>query len=149
MKALRSRWSEILGVVLAMLLLGCSGDDGSSPTEPSPMVDTIVVESISPPPGSPLRAGSPVTFRARVRYELVSAGSGRVALVIQDQLSRNISPTIPQPSAQVARGSGTVELADTINLAASGATSVHVFFPLLPTGAPRSTAAQQVIYSVR
>ena len=146
MKALRNCWLGVVGFALVMLL-SCSG--GDSPTEPSPLADSVVIESISPPQRDPLSAGSQVTFQARVRYGLASADSGRILMVIQDQFSRNISPTVPQPSAPILRGTGTAELSDTITVPASGVTSVHVFLPLLPAGSTSTSVVQSVTYSVR
>lgn len=144
---MRNRWTAVLGLSLALALLGCSG--GDSPTDPGPTTDSLNFESFEPAVSSLLAPGSRVTFRARVRYALATASTGRVAIVIQDQSDNNISPTRPQPSSTVTLGAGTVELADTITVPATGVTGVHVFYTLLPTGAPRSTATQRVIYTVR
>lgn len=140
------RCSHVVGLALTILLLSCSGGDG--PTDPSPVVDSVAVESISPPQSDPLRAGGQVIFRARVSYTLVSASLGRISIVIQDQSRRNLSTTIPQPSAQVNGGSGTVELSDTVTILASGVSSVQVFFPLLPSGATNTSVVSVVTYSV-
>lgn len=129
-----------------LLMLGCS--NGDSPTDPAPTVDSVAVESITPAAGDSLRAGSRITFRARVRYTLATASSGRVSMVIEDQASRNISTTSPQPSIQVQRGSGTVELVDTINIPANGVTRVDVFLPLFPAGASSTSTVQVVRYPV-
>ena len=148
MRELKSCRLNVLGLAVGLLLmLGCS-DDGGSPTDPEPQIDSVSVESITPAAGEVLRAGSQVTFRARVRYTLATASSGRVSMVIEDQTSRNISSTVPQPSAQVQRGSGTAELVDTINLPASGVTRVDVFLPLFPTGASSTSTVQIVRYPV-
>ena len=146
MKALRGCRFGVLGFALAMLL-SCSG--GDSPTDPSPPADSVVIESISPPQSDPLSAGSQVTFRARVRYGLASADSGRIHIVIQDQLNRSISPTTPQPRVQIIRGTGTVELSDTVTVPASGVTSVQVFFPLVPAGSTNTSVVDTVTYTVR
>jgi hypothetical protein len=147
MAEMRNRWSAVLGLSLALLMLGCSGSD--SPTDPGPTTDSLVLESFEPPVSTVLAPGSRVSFRARVRYALATASTGRVLIVIQDQTGNNISGTSPQPSVAVTLGAGTVELADTITVPASGVTSVQVFYPLIPGGAQQSTVVQRVIYTVR
>jgi hypothetical protein len=146
-RLMRRSWSATLILALALLSSGCSG--GDSPTDPGPANDSVVLESFEPASGTVLAPGSRVTFRGRVRYALASASTGRVSIIIQDQLDTNISPTSPQPSVTVTLGTGTVELADTITVPASGVTSVRVFYPLFPTGASRSSVVQSVVYSVR
>jgi hypothetical protein len=147
MKGLNSRriglWCLALGMTLGT---GCSGGR-SSPTEPSPTIDSVALETISPPTGNSLAAGSRVEFRGRVRYTLASASAGVVALVIQDQAGRSLNG--PQPNVSVSRGGGTVELTSTIQLPVSGVSSVDVIFPLFPSGARESAAAVSVSYSVR
>lgn len=136
-----------LGLAVGLLLmLGCS--DGDSPTDPAPTVDSVAVESITPAAGQSLSAGSRVTFRARVRYTLATASTGTISMVIEDQASRNISTTSPQPRAQIQRGSGTVELVDTVNIPANGVTRVDVFLPLFPGGASSTNTVQVVRYTV-
>jgi hypothetical protein len=146
MKVSRNRWFGVLGLLLYLSLAGCSGD-GGSPTDPLPTNDAVLLESITPSPVEPLIAGSRVTFSARVRYALATADTGRVSLVIEDQDFQLFSPT-PQQRASVLRGEGIVELADTVDIPAR-VTTVHVFTPLFPTGAARSTAVQRVSYTVR
>ena len=141
-----NRWSVVLALIVCLFMLGCSGD-GDSPTDPLPTNDAVLLESITPPAASTLVAGRQVTFRARVRYALATANTGQVSLVIEDQDFRVIS-TPPQTSAAVVRGEGTVELVDTVTIPASGVTRVLVFTPLFPAGASRSTAVQQVTYTV-
>jgi hypothetical protein len=144
---LKNRWLDVLGLAVGLLLmLSCS--DGDSPTDPGPQIDSVAVESITPAAGESLLAGSRVTFRARVRYTLATASSGQISIIVEDQSSRNISSTRPQPSAQVQRGSGTVELADTIDVPANGVTRVDVFLPLFPAGASSTSTVQVVRYPV-
>ena len=144
-----SRWAAATILVLGLFALSCSGDGGDSLTEPSPTMDTVAIEVITPERGTRLTAGSRVTFQVRGRYTLASASSGRIGLVIEDQDFKNISATVPQPFSTVTRGGGTLEIADTVTVPATGVTTVHVFLPLLPTGASRSTAVDHVVYPVQ
>jgi hypothetical protein len=134
--------------LMMLLALGCSDSD-SSPTEPEPTINSVIIETITPARDTTLSAGSRVTFRARVSYTLATASSGRLSMIIQDQASRNISSTSPQPNAQVSRGGGVVELADTVTIPANGVTRVDVFVPLLPAGAASTNTVQIVSYPVR
>jgi hypothetical protein len=147
MKPSWNRWPSVLGVILCLSLLGCSGD-GDSPTDPLPTNDAMLLESITPSPFEPLVAGSRVTFRVRSRYALATANTGHVTLVIEDQNLRLFSPTAQQ-RATVTRGEGRVEIADTVDIPARGVTLVHVFTPLFPAGSSSSTAVQQATYTVR
>jgi hypothetical protein len=144
-----SRWAAVSILILGLFVLSCSGDGGSSPTEPSLNMDSVAIEVITPERGTSLTAGSRVTFRVRGRYTLAGASSGRIGLVIEDQDFKNISATVPQPSSAVTRGGGTLEIADTVNIPATGVSTIHVFLPLIPTGASRSTAVDHVVYSVQ
>lgn len=149
MRSSKNRWPGLLGFAITMLLvLGCSDGD-SSPTEPEPTINSIAVETITPAQGTTLSAGSRVTFQARVRYTLATASSGRISMVIEDQASRNISPTSPQPNVQVSRGGGVVELTDTVTIPANGVTRVDLFVPLLPAGASSTNTVQLVRYPVQ
>lgn len=148
MEALKGQWIGMGCLVLGMALAAGCSDGGSSPTEPSPTIDSAVLETVSPPAGTLLTAGSQVVIRGRIRYTLASTGSGTVVLVIQDQNGRSLV-TGPQPSASIARGGGTVELTYTLQIPATGVSSVDAIFPLFPSGARESVAAPSVKYSVR
>jgi hypothetical protein len=143
-----SRWAAVSILVLGLFLQGCSGDDKSSPTEPLPTTDTVAIETITPERGTTLTPGSRVTFQVRGRYTLASASTGRIGLVIEDQNFKNISSSVPQPSATVIRGGGTLQIADTITIPANNVTTVHVYLPLIPNGSSSSTAVDRVTYSV-
>ena len=93
--------------------------------------DAIALTSITPSAGTHLRAGRTVTFTATLTYTLASAARGQIAVVIQDQFDRNLRPPDSyQTFVQIARGTGTVTLSDSIALPGSGVSYVSVFFPL-------------------
>lgn len=148
MKSSTNRWPGLLGLAITMLLvLGCSDGD-SSPTEPEPTIDSLAIETITPVQGTSLSAGSRVIFQARVRYTLATTSSGRISMVIEDQASRDISPATPQPTIQITRGGGVVELTDTVDIPATGVTRIDVFVPLFPAGASSTNTVQVVRYQV-
>jgi len=137
---------RLLGVLLsAAAVVSCSK---SSPTEPVLDLDSVTIVSIQPPAGTVLQAGARVTFTATIGYHLVNASSGSVFIVVQDQALKNLSSTVPVPSVNVVRGTGTVGLSDSVVIPAAGVTSVGVFFPLLQTGATVTQTVQSVSYTV-
>lgn len=132
-------------LLLATGIIFCS----HSPTEPVVADrDSITLVSIQPSLGTSLQAGAPVAFTATIAYDLASVPSGLVALVIEDQAFRNLSSTVPQPTMTVARGNGTVTLADHVVIPANGVTTVYVYFLLAASGATDSLVAQRVSYQV-
>jgi len=136
---------RIVGVLLsAATITSCSK---SSPTEPV-LQDSVTIVSIQPPAGTTLQAGAPVTFTAAITYHLASAPSGSVAILIADQLGRNLSTTVPQPQVPVANGTGTVVLTDQVVLPSSGVATVLVLFPLFATGNTSTQTFQSASYPV-
>lgn len=105
--------------------------------------------NIQPPASTSLQAGAPVTFTATIGYHLVNASSGSIYVVIQDQASKNLPLTVPQPSMNVARGTGTVNFSDSVVIPATGVTSVSVSFPLVQMGAHETEVGQSVVYAVK
>ena len=135
-----------LPLLSLLVFSACSEGGGGSPTESA--IDALTIESVSPPTDTPIRPGSQVTFSGRVRYTLVSEGTGFIVMIVSDLSGNNLSRSIPQPNASVRRGSGTIELRDTIQLL-PGPVTVRVTFALFPGGAQRSTAFDGVTYTVR
>jgi hypothetical protein len=137
---------RFVGILLAAAAIAsCSK---SSPTEPALDLDSVTIVSLQPPAGTVLQAGARVIFTATIGYHLVNAASGSVFIVVQDQALRNLSSTVPVPSVNVVRETGTVGLSDSVVIPAAGVTSVGVFFPLLQTGATMTLTVQSVSYSV-
>jgi hypothetical protein len=99
--------------------------------------------------GTPLQASETVTFTATLAYTLATADSGQIVIVIQDQNDRKLQQLgRAQPAAVVSKGTGTLTLADTIMIPASGVSSVRVIFPLVPAGATRTEVLVSVSYPV-
>jgi hypothetical protein len=133
--------------LLIAALIGCGGE--SPTTTPTPADDAVSLSSITPAAGTVLHANEMVTFTATLNYTLASAESGQVVIVIQDQLNQNLKPQgVPQPTAAVMRGTGTVTLTDSILIPGSGVTSVRVVFPLALAGATRTEVLVSVSYPV-
>jgi hypothetical protein len=135
---------RILSISIAAAAIGSCNH---SPTEPV-VADSVTIVSIQPLPGTTLQAGAPVTFTATIGYDLETAPSGFVVIVIQDQASNNLSSTVPQPTVNVARGTGTVVLTDQVVIPTRLVTKVWVSFPLVHTGATATPVFQQVSYPV-
>jgi len=51
--------------------------------QPDPAVDSVKIVSISPTTDTPLRVGETVTLQVEIEYNLTSAESGTVTLVVQ------------------------------------------------------------------
>jgi len=137
---------RIVGVLLSATTITCCSN--SSPTEPAFLQDSVTVLSVQPPAGTTLQASTTVVFTATVDYHLASAPSGTVLILIEDQSFRNLSATVPQPRATVAKGSGAVTLTDQIVLPSSGVASVEVLFPLFATGSSSTQTVAEVYYPV-
>ena len=116
-------------VVCAALLSAC----GDSPTAPKitrigdTPVDSISIVAAEPAPGSVLRRGSTVEFRVSVSYDLQTAPTGAIFLVVQDQTGRSIQTT--QPFVNVSQGAGRVELSQSLTVPAD-ADRVDLFVPM-------------------
>src|ERR1700730_1630049 len=94
-------------VTLALIAGGCR--DRQMPEQmssKSSSLDTVKIVSISPETGSPLRVGDRVPFKVEVAYNLVSAGSGSVTLVIQQGESGH--RPLANETQVVQKGSGTL-----------------------------------------
>lgn len=135
---------RILSISLAAAAIGSCNH---SPTEPF-VADSVTIVSAQPPPGTALEAGAPVTFTATISYDLENAPTGLVVIVIEDQAFNNLSSTVPQPSVNVARGTGTVVLTDHVVIPTNGVRQVVVFFSLVRTGATFTSAGQYLSYPV-
>ena len=135
--------------LLAACLVGCGCGSPTAPTAtPTPASDAISLGSIAPAVGTLLHAGQTVTLTATLNYTLTSAASGQIAIIIQDQLNRNLKPPGTQPAVAVMRGTSTAALSDTVTIPDSGVSSVTVFFPLIPAGATRTDVLISVTYPV-
>jgi len=155
---LRGTRGSIVGAAsLAMLALAACG--GGSPSGPSPVPtptptpavsDAVSLTSIVPAAGTRIAAGERVTLTATVAYTLASAPSGRIYLVLQDQLDAGLQdPGNPrtQPSVAVTRGSGTTTLTESIVVPATGVTTLKLYFPLFPDGV-QGTAIAFITFAV-
>ena len=114
----------VLTLAIVAAFMGCGGSNSSNPTalsssptapSPSTATDTITLTSITPLAGTTLSPGQVVTFTATVSYELDSADSGQIRMVIQDGADRDIQSN-PQPHMTISRGSGMVTLSDEVTI---------------------------------
>lgn len=127
----------------AVLAAGCGKSSPSAPTS----VDVITITTISPASGTQLHPGTSVPFTATVHYSLVSAATGSVSLVYENQDGVILNST-SQMSKAVNAGTGSVTLGDTVKVPATGTTTLFVFFPLLPTGSTGTNTAVTATYPV-
>ncbi len=135
--------SLLLGVSLSLLsvLAGCSG---RSPSQNQG--DIITVTSLSPSAGADLAPGSSVTFTLSVAYDLETASTGTLRLVLEDQSGNSLTPT--QKTVTVAKGQGSVSLFDQVTLPATGVTAVQLFVSLAPGSSVTTNVVVSAIYPV-
>lgn len=134
----------------AAIVSGLVACESEWPTAPTGTEDRISLTTIDPPAGTILETGQTVTFTATVTHTLNTAASGLVAMVIQDQLSRNLKTFgVPQSHVPIGQGAGTSTITDSITIPASGISSIDVILPLFPQGATRTSVTDSVRYQVR
>jgi hypothetical protein len=146
----------IAAAATAMLLASCgSGQSPSAPSPtplptptPPPARDAILLGSITPAPGTLHRPGQTATFTATLNYTLVSASSGQIVMVIQDQRDQSLVEGRPQAAVAVSGGTGSVTLTDSVAVPSSGVSSVRVILPLFPEGATSTTTVVSVTFPV-
>jgi hypothetical protein len=132
-----------IGLVIA--LAACGEDpntlvrDAASPDSG----DSVEILEVSPTLDSTLKAGELVTFELRVEYELVSATTGSITLVVQDASSATLS----NETYVVHKGKGIETLRAEIVVPNSRA--VQVFTPLTPRGQRATTIVDSRLYKVR
>ena len=135
-------------LLLHLLAFGVASCSKSSPTDADLDTDRVRIVSIQPPLGATVLAGSTLAVSATLDYHLISASSGTISIVFEDQSWTTIRPTVPGPEALVTRGSGTVTLSGQIVVPAAGVSTVRVFFPLFSTGSTSTGTLDDVYYRV-
>jgi hypothetical protein len=114
---------------------GSSGTDLGGP-------DLIVIATISPPEGTKLAPGGSVTFTAGLSYILNSSGAATIIMVIEDQGGRVLNPA-SEVTTVVSRGTGSLQMSDSITIPSTGVSQIKVLFTLGPSPAfaPPSVAS--------
>jgi hypothetical protein len=126
------------------VLAGCGG---SSPTsEPAPAGDAILIATISPATGTKLAPGSTVNFQATVNYRLVSAATGTVAMLVEDQSGHDIP--MGQVGVNVTMGERAVNISTHVTIPATGVTLIQLVCSLSPTGNPAEIVQSNINYPV-
>lgn len=95
--------------------------------------NSIFYVSTTPRTGTGLKVGDQVSFSLTVNYDLATADTGRIALVLQKDDGSPLSPTRGQVVAAISRGTGVTTLTDSFEVP-PGTKKIHVFVPLTPTG---------------
>ncbi len=107
---------------------------------------SIDLVSVDPAPGTPLVAGSSVEFKVAVTYSMTVADHGAIVLVFQDEANRAVKPT--QVMAEVAGGSGSAALSDTV-VVPRNARELRLFIPLVPAGLKETTGEITLRYPLQ
>jgi len=129
-----------------LALVACGGSD-STPTTPTR--DWIELNSLTPPRGTAVTAGEPLTISATVTCTIVSRDGGMVGLLIRDQGGRTLpgAGTSPQ-QVTLPAGTTTVSLTDTVTAPPSGGT-ITVYVPMWVNGSNLTAAFTTASYTVK
>ena len=112
--------------------------------QPNPDVDTVRIMSISPSTDAPLRAGETVMFHVEVEYNLASANSGSVTLVVQRAESGH--PPLANELEVVMKGRARIVLSKEIRIPETKA--LQVFTPLNVQGGTSTRVVDSRLYKV-
>ena len=117
--------------------------------------DRVTIVDISPKPGTMLQRGTTVAFRATLRYELTSADSAIIAMVVQDSANpRYRLGSIPQPTARIMKGNGTTMLSDMVAIPVltapfEGYADITIHFPMSLPGTFQTSIVATANYPVQ
>ena len=112
--------------------------------QPDPAVDSVRIVSISPPPDTPLRVGETLTVQVEVEYNLTSAESGTVTLVIQQGESGRQS--LANEIEVIMKGRAKVVLSKQLQVPETKA--LQVFTPLNVQGGSSTRVVDNRVYKV-
>jgi hypothetical protein len=101
--------------------------------EPGDVSNSVVLVSSTPKTGTDLKVGDQVSLSLTVRYDLETADSGHIALVLQKDDGSQLWPKQGQVVAAISRGTGEAILSDSFAVPA-GTKKIHAFVPLILTG---------------
>ena len=108
---------------------------------------SVMLESASPAPGTPLATGQKVQFKIKISYQLSIADSGALILVLEDETDKSLSADRKQQSRTVSKGKGSVTLTDSLVVPA-GSKEVRLFIPLVPKGLTNTSGELLIRYPV-
>jgi hypothetical protein len=112
--------------------------------QPDPAVDSVKIVSISPTTDMPLRVGETLTVQVEVEYNLTSAQSGTVTLVIQQGESGRQS--LANEIEVVMKGRAKVVLSKQLQVPETKA--LQVFTPLNVQGGSSTRVVDNRVYKV-
>jgi hypothetical protein len=132
-------------LIIPIILFGCS--ESKSPTQrqinkPLSNKDSVKILSASPAITETLKTGASLKIIYEVQYNLASADTGSLALVIQGASNETLSNEF----YVVQKGSGTEVLEAEIIVPQSRA--VQVFTPLSPQGSSSTSIVESRLYKV-
>jgi len=137
------RWA--IALALGILGLSCRHEQSAAPSTASgASQDGVRIVSISPDTGTTLRVADRVTFRVEVEYNLTSAPSGTITLVIQQGESGRVP--LANETQVVQKGSGKLVLTKDIEVPETNA--VQVFTPLSAQGGSSTRTVDTRAYKV-
>ena len=135
----------VIALVLGALAVGCGQEKTAAPVAAAgASSDSVRIVSISPATDAALRVGDRVTVRVEVEYNLASAPSGTISLVIQQGESGR--PSLADETQVVQKGSATLTLSKEIEVPDTSA--LQVFTPLNPQAGSRTRTVATRAYKV-
>lgn len=135
----------LIAVFSTVLLFGCSDEEGQStesPSMPSANKDSVKILSASPKLNETLKVGATVNIKYEVKYNLASADTGSLTLVVQGASNE----TLGNELYVIHKGSGTEVLEAEIVVPDTRA--IQVFTPLSPQGTSSTTIVESRLYKV-
>jgi hypothetical protein len=134
-------------LIVTLFALGCGAprEDPPPPASPPPPTsDSVRILTISPEPGTTLRVGDRQSFQVEVEYELRSAATGTVTLVIQKGEYGDLP--LANETEVIEKGSGTLTMKKEIEIPDTRA--IQVFTPLHTPASGSTTVVDSRAYKV-
>ncbi len=136
-------WAIIFALAVSTAGCGQQQNPALSPA-PGASPDSVRIVSISPGTEAPLRVGERVTFKVEVEYNLTSAASGSITLVIQQGESGRVP--LANETQVVQQGSARLTLSKDIEVPDTSA--IQVFTPLTVQGGTSTRVVDTRAYQV-
>ncbi|HEX3128715.1 MAG TPA: hypothetical protein VH394_15385 [Thermoanaerobaculia bacterium] len=150
MRATRAMSAGLL--VSSVLILGCGGGGGSSPTEPAQR-DSLALLSVQPAAGTHAQIGGKIHMVARLRYTFEKPAGGEIAVLVYPlpiglPLVTNPEPAKVQVQGQEGEVTFPLDILLDEALIELRPGPIAVDFALFPEGQTRSTVSVQVRYEL-
>lgn len=109
---------------------------------------SIGLVAIDPVAGTPLVAGSSVTFKISVAYKNAVSLHGKIVLIFQDEKDRLVTSGGPQVSADAPGPNGKASLEKTVTVPTQ-AKELRLFVPFVPDGLIKTSDELMFRYPIK